>query len=211
MASASDTPGDGGPTTKNTQILEAACRLFLEQGYEVTSMDAIAAEAGVSKRTVYSHFRSKEVLFTEIMETMCGQFGMGCHEEPDPSAPPECFLRQAAGYLLSKIMDPNLQSVMRTIAAETAAFPEMGTRFWRLGPGNMREMLTGYLRAQDAAGTLSVPDPVLSAAMFQGMVAGPQFLPMLFTGDTVWTAQDSQRIAAVATEAFLIAHRRRDA
>ena len=198
---------DTHPKSKVCQIREAARRLFLEHGYEITSMDSIAAEAGVSKRTVYSHFRNKEMLFVETMETMCERFGVAPHETIDPTAPPEKFLCSVGKLMLSKVMDPRLQSVMRTIIGELAAFPEMGSRFWAIGPGNMRVQVTEYLREQHAAGVLVVPDPALSAGMFQGMVAGPQFMPMIFTGDPVWTVDDIDRIARTATAQFLTAHR----
>lgn len=195
------------PATKADQIREAARRLFLEHGYETTSMDAIAAEAGVSKRTVYSHFRSKEVLFIELMEAMCQHFGVAPHETIDPSAPPEQFLTAAARFVLGKIMDPRMHSVMRTIIGESAAFPEMGQRFWGIGPGNMAEQLTTYLADRHAAGELSVPDPRLSAGMFQGMFAGPTFLPLMFTGSAPWGAADIDYLAETATKVFLAAHR----
>lgn len=201
---------DPSRPAKECQIVDAARRLFLEQGYEVTSMDAIAAEAGVSKRTVYSHFRSKELLFVEIMSAMCTHFGVGPHEAIDPTAPPERFLCAAAKFVLNKIMDPRMQSVMRTIVGNSAAFPEMGQRFWSIGPGNMAGQVTDYLAAQHEAGVLSVPDPRLAAGMFQGMVAGPTFLPMLFTGASPWTAEDIDTIATTATRVFLAAHRPAD-
>ena len=54
---------------KRQGILEAATRLFTEQGYDGTSVDDIAAEAGVSKQTVYSHFGNKEKLFGAARRT----------------------------------------------------------------------------------------------------------------------------------------------
>src|ERR1700755_2339639 len=53
---------------KRAAILEAAVAEFRQAGYEATSMDRIAASAGVSKRTVYNHFPSKEALFAHILE-----------------------------------------------------------------------------------------------------------------------------------------------
>lgn len=207
MSAAEDARVDSPqPGSKESLILEAACKLFVEQGFEVTSMDAIAAEAGVSKRTVYSHFQSKEMLFVEIMGTMCERFGVGAQETVDPADPPEKFLCSAGRFVLSKIMDPRTQSAMRTIAAESPAFPEMGLRFWDMGPGNMRNKISDYLAAQDAAGVLRVPDPRLAASMFQSMVCGPQFLPMLFTGDTEWPVEEIDRIVRFATRIFLAAH-----
>lgn len=192
---------------KEAQIVEAARRLFLEQGYEVTSMDAVAAEANVSKRTVYSHFRSKEVLFVEVMEGMCVQFGVGEREAIDPNDPPERYLCSVARFVLSKVLDPRMHSVTRTIASESSSFPEMGQRFWAIGPGNMVMQVTEYLRRQDEAGVLSVADPRLAAGLFQSMVAGPVFLPMLFTGSSPYTEADRDRIAREATRMFLAAHR----
>ena len=52
---------------KRAAILDAAEAEFRQAGYEATSMDRIAASAGVSKRTVYNHFPSKEVLFAQIL------------------------------------------------------------------------------------------------------------------------------------------------
>ncbi|MEQ9334361.1 TetR/AcrR family transcriptional regulator [Thalassobaculum sp.] len=192
---------------KEAQIVEAARRLFLEQGYEITSMDAIAAEANVSKRTVYSHFRSKELLFVEVMEGMCAQFGVGDREAIDPADAPERYLCSVAKFLLSKVLDPRMHSVTRTIAAESASFPEMGQRFWAIGPGKLVQEVTEYLARQHEAGALSVPDPRLSAGMFQSMVAGPIFLPTLFTGEAPYTEADRDRIAREATRMFLAAHR----
>lgn len=192
---------------KECQIVEAARRLFLEQGYEITSMDAIATEANVSKRTVYSHFRSKELLFVEVMDGMCAQFGVGEREAIDPDDPPERFLCSVAKFVLSKVLDPRMHSVTRTIAAESPSFPEMGQRFWAIGPGNMVVQVTDYLARQHDAGVLVVPDPRLAAGMFQSMVAGPVFLPMLFTGEAPYAEADRDRIAREATRMFLAAHR----
>ena len=63
-------PGPGRPKdpAKREAILAAAQVLFLGNGYEGSSMDAIAAEAGVSKLTLYSHFGDKEALYLEALK-----------------------------------------------------------------------------------------------------------------------------------------------
>ncbi|WP_305785542.1 TetR/AcrR family transcriptional regulator [Symbioplanes lichenis] len=53
---------------KKTAILDAAEALFLTEGYDRTSVDAVAARAGVSKRTVYDHFGDKETVFLRVVE-----------------------------------------------------------------------------------------------------------------------------------------------
>ena len=56
---------------KRLAIIDAAREVFLAKGFEQTSMDAISHVANVSKRTIYSHFKSKEKLFASIMTDMC--------------------------------------------------------------------------------------------------------------------------------------------
>ncbi|MBT5265117.1 MAG: TetR/AcrR family transcriptional regulator [Rhodospirillaceae bacterium] len=192
--------------TKRDQIVAAACDLFLEQGYEITSMDAIAAEAKVSKRTVYSHFQSKQFLFSEIMGEMCERFGDGTTAELGPSPSPREVLLQAAKFMLVRITEPGIQSLMRTIIKESTQFPEIGQRFWEIGPGHMWVRITEYLREQHRLGVLNVPDPELSSAQFQGLVAGPHFLATLFTGRSRWSAADADRTAERAVEIFLASH-----
>lgn len=194
------------PRTKREQIVGAACRLFLENGYELTSMDAVAAEANVSKRTVYSHFQNKETLFIDIMEDMCHLFGEGALDSINLEAPPEEFLPTAARFLLSKVMDSSLQALMRAIISQVTAFPEMGQKFWTTGPGGFQTVVADYLRAQDAAGTLRVSDPLVSASLFQGMVAGPYFLPMIFTGSANRDPEQIDKTIDAAVALFLAGH-----
>jgi AcrR family transcriptional regulator len=70
-ASKSCGPGRPKDLEKRAAILDAAKRLFPTSGFEGTSMDAIAADAGVSKLAVYSHFRDKETLFIAAIRVRC--------------------------------------------------------------------------------------------------------------------------------------------
>ena len=71
-------PGRPKDLEKRAAILAAAKRLFPLSGFEGTSMDAIAAEAGVSKLTVYSHFTDKETLFVAAIRARCTGSGARC-------------------------------------------------------------------------------------------------------------------------------------
>lgn len=64
-------PGRPKDLAKREAILEAAKALFLSLGYANTSMDAVAAAAGVSKLTVYSHFTDKQTLFCSAVMATC--------------------------------------------------------------------------------------------------------------------------------------------
>lgn len=58
---------DRGRLDKRRAIVEAALRVFAQVGYAQASLDVIAAEAGVSKPTIYNHLGSKENLFRYVM------------------------------------------------------------------------------------------------------------------------------------------------
>ena len=64
---------EGRSARKHREIIEAATAVFMKLGYEGTSMEQIAAKAGVSKQTVYKHFADKERLFSDIVLATTGQ------------------------------------------------------------------------------------------------------------------------------------------
>src|SRR5688572_17324470 len=87
-------PGPGRPKDleKRAAILDAAKRLFPVHGFDGISMDAIAAEAGVSKLTVYSHFKDKGALFAETVRCKC-----------EEQLPPELFMADLKGPLRKQL------------------------------------------------------------------------------------------------------------
>src|ERR671922_1115597 len=94
-------------TRKRTAILEAATALFLRNGYRGTSMDEIAALAGVSKQTVYKAFSDKESLFSEIVTSAVDQAADPVHADVVKVADTgdiEADLRRVARQLLRRVM-----------------------------------------------------------------------------------------------------------
>lgn len=55
---------------RRAQLLELATRVFTEKGFQATSMDGIAAAAGVTKPVLYQHFDSKEKLYVEVLDIL---------------------------------------------------------------------------------------------------------------------------------------------
>ena len=88
-ASAAKPAGPGRPKDlgKRAAILEAAKRMFTHSGFERASMDQIAAEAGVSKLTVYSHFGDKDSLFAAAVQSHCELALPSSLFEPAPQVP----------------------------------------------------------------------------------------------------------------------------
>lgn len=207
MAQAEQILSEKGPQTeKQRQIVDAACRLFTEQGYEVTSMDKVAAEANVSKRTVYSYFESKEDLFCSVMSGLCQGFGEPSPEDIDFSADYRTVLTLSAQLVLSKVTDPDKMRLMRTVIGEVEQFPAIGQTFWNEGPGKMRNELADYFRMMQDKGLMKKSDPVITAAQFQGLVAGPFMIQTLFSGSCDWSRDEAFATIEAAIDGFMKAH-----
>lgn len=112
-------------TPKQEAILRGAVQVFLHSGYAGTSMDRVAAEAGVSKQTIYTHFQDKEGLFTALMERMTLRRFQAILGIETLQGEPETLLRQFAEGFLNKIADEEYVALLRLIIAESIRFPEL--------------------------------------------------------------------------------------
>lgn len=163
---------------KHTQIMTAAHRLFLRAGYGATTMDAIAEEAGVSKRTVYSHFGSKEALFGDVISYLCTTLGFAGDAAGAGHSPRDYLAAAGLGFLRA-LLQPNALATLRVIVAETQQFPELGALFMSQTSHSARCSIRDYLAEQHRRGVLNVADAELTAMQFIGMIKGPFFLPAL--------------------------------
>src|SRR4249919_3573319 len=114
---------------KRRAIVEAATAAFLRGGYLGTSMDEIAALAGVSKQTVYKHFADKERLFTEVVISTVNEASDPVHAEVlelRDSGDLAADLRDLARRQLTLVLQPKLMQLRRLVIAESARFPELG-------------------------------------------------------------------------------------
>ena len=166
---------------KRAAILEAAKRLFLSGGFEGTSMDAVAAEAGVSKLTVYNHFKDKETLFIEAVKAKCEE--QLPHEafEVNPKAGVRTQLLAIARGFFVLVNSPESVAIHRMISAESArnAGSSLGALFLEAGPKRTVTELEAFLRAENAKGLLDVPDPARAAEHFFCMLKGVYHMRLL--------------------------------
>ncbi|XPM58711.2 MAG: TetR/AcrR family transcriptional regulator [Leptolyngbya sp. IPPAS B-1204] len=150
---------------KREQILQGAIQVFLNHGYAGTSMDRVAAAAGVSKQTIYSHFQDKEGLFTALVERVTihrlqRELGM-----QDLHGEPEELLYQLATVFLHKLSNPEYLNLFRVLIAESARFPELAQLYSRTVIHRGRQMLSAYFRAHPE---LKITDPEAAAHIFSG-------------------------------------------
>ncbi len=172
------------PPTKSDQVIAAARKLFMEAGFGATSMDAIAAEANVSKRTVYSHFENKETLFAAVMMGICSELGgpdlVTEDLERKFGQPPREVLQEFAHGMLRLVLSPAGLALFRVVLAESVKFPDLARLFWDTGPGAVAGHLSRYFAHLDETGVMSVKDPDRAALLFIGLVKSPYHLQLLF-------------------------------
>jgi TetR/AcrR family transcriptional repressor of mexJK operon len=212
----SSTPADlaGEPRSvrKRRAILDAATTLFLRNGYAGTSMDEIAALAGVSKQTVYKHFADKDSLFTAIVTAAVDAAGDPVFEAATALADGDDLaadLLALARGQLAQVMQPRLMQLRRLVIGEANRFPELGRAFYDRGAGRTTAVLAGAFERIAARGQLEADDPELAAAHFNWLVmSGPVNRAMLLGDDAIPTAADLDRHAEAGVRAFLAAYGR---
>ncbi len=181
---------------KRSAIVQAAIAEFRVNGFEATSMDRIAATAGVSKRTVYNHFPSKDDLFAQILQELwacsAGVDAIG-YQAGQP-------LREQLMTLLSHKMtllrDPYFLDLARVAIAEAIHTPERA-RSMVAKLGEKEEGGAAFLRAAQADGVLKAGDPMFMSSLLQGQLKTFAFWPQVAMGQP--PLDDGQQAAIVAT------------
>jgi len=207
---------------KRRAIIDAAQALFLDSGFGATSMDAVAERAGVSKRTVYSHFDSKESLFGSVMTTMCMMLGEGAPDyiaaSPEaaqagkvilgevPDGDVRHVLHTLGCRFLSLVTQPEAIALFRVVIAESGRFPELGDEFYKNGAEPLVECLAHYLSLQVEQGNLVIDDTCYAAHRYLSMVKEPIHMYILLGQGTTPTEAEVEAAVSSAVSAFLRIH-----
>jgi AcrR family transcriptional regulator len=149
---------------KRAAILAGARRAFAATGFARTSIDAIAAEAGVSTRTIYKHFRNKDELFAAVLEesatTVADDYvasvraGVAAAETLE-----ERLLVLARAVTKQSLGHPEHFAMVRQIVGETSHFPPGVLKAWRAaGPDRVEQETIARLRALQGEGALEIDD-----------------------------------------------------
>ncbi|MEN5287475.1 TetR/AcrR family transcriptional regulator [Stenotrophomonas lactitubi] len=187
---------------KREAIVRAAVEEFRSAGYEATSMDRIAAVAGVSKRTVYNHFPSKEELFALILEELW-QSSVASVELPYRADQPlEVQLLQLLRQKLDLLGDANFIDLARVAMAEIIHSPERAQAIvCRMG--EKESGVSVWIRAAIADGRLREVDPEFAGHQLQGLVKSFAFWPQVTMGQAPLAPAERTRVAESAVAMFL--------
>ncbi|WP_433444855.1 TetR/AcrR family transcriptional regulator [Nonomuraea sp. CA-141351] len=169
---------------KRTAILRAAREVFLDSGFGA-GIDQIAAEAGVSKVTVYNHFGSKEELFIEVvrdsLEQALGETLRVMREDLRGGDDiREVLVRTARGWVRG-LVNRDISALRALIIAESRRFPELGRAWRERGPDRFAGPLAQALNQRN---DLRIPNMDLALVQFYALVLYPHIVHSAY-GDTL--------------------------
>ena len=192
---------------KREAIIQAAIAEFRAHGFEITSMDKIAATAGVSKRTVYNHFPSKEELFAEILNQLWARIIAEPSVSYDREQPLHEQLRLMLREKVQMMADENFLTLARVAIAATIHSPERAQNMIER-MGEREEGLTVWIRAAQADGRLKPVDPEFAAHQVQGLLKAFAFWPQISLGRAALDPDAQNAVAESALEMFLALYQR---
>lgn len=161
-----------------TAALDAARTLFLRDGYTATTMEAIASQAGLTKRTLYNHYAEKEQLFNEVVAEVM------TYAETFARRLPEAFsaeldadnlrprLDDLGQRLALAIVRPEVIALRRLLISESGTFPQLARTYYECAPGQVLKALASEFERLNRAGLLQIDQPQTAAAQFAYLVVG---------------------------------------
>ena len=201
-------PGPGRPKDlgKRAAILDAAKRMFTTQGFAGVSMDQIAAEAGVSKLTVYSHFGDKDALFAAAVQAHCDQQLPESLFPAADAAPLREGLLQIARAFFGMIAGPEALAGHRIMCTPQVVESTMPALFWDAGPRRVTDALAEVLRHHVAAGELAIDDVPRAASQFLCLAKGELHAQLVFGCCGEVRSHDVEAQLEAAVDMFLRAY-----
>jgi TetR/AcrR family transcriptional regulator, mexJK operon transcriptional repressor len=200
----------GASERKRAAIVQAALRLFLRDGFERTSVDAIAEEAGVSKRTIYNHYGDKENLFLSVIgdtyDSMIAVFAQLIDQylsDVPGNAIEENIIDFACEAALMAARSSVRVALVRLMTSEATHFPELQVMQTR--PRSITSVIAERLTMLAARGLLEIPEPEEAANHLFALTMGQMNNRSLF-GALQLADADIEHMATSGARAFLRAY-----
>jgi TetR/AcrR family transcriptional regulator, regulator of autoinduction and epiphytic fitness len=183
-------------------ILNAALHIFLEQGYDRTTLEQVARAASVSTATLYKRFPSKAELFGAIMEQAWATDTLDL-DAALANDTLDAALRHIGMSYTRLLRNPIMLPLFRLIIAEAPRFPELGSELYRRGKEPFLTVLHVYFERQTNAGALQIDDIPLATRQFLGMINDVIFWPRLLIPELNVDDAEVERVVVGAVATFL--------
>ena len=135
-------------------------------------MDAVAKTAGVSKQTVYSHFSTKENLFSSAITFKMEDYFPSDDLAIEGDMPLEEELACVASRFVALLMSDDAMNVFRLLVNEAPKGPQLAEIFWEAGPKVMLSRLCAFLAKWEKRGALKVDDLEEAAKLMINLLKG---------------------------------------
>lgn len=184
-------------------ILKTATDLFLEQGYDRTSLEQILERTGGSRRIIYQEFGNKEGLFVAVVEAILDHLVQRLSSLNWQENPPEKALVEAGTAFVQALTAPETLATFRMLLPEITHYPDLGETFFRNGPERAYQQVSNYLQQQMQAGHFQIDDPDLAARQLVEMMKGELQLRALLCPENLPTKAEIERQVRFAVKTFL--------
>ena len=151
---------------RNERLLAIATDAFVAQGYDATTIEGIAAMAGVAKRTIYSRYPNKKELFFAVAKRLTERRPDGPPATIDDLLPIEEGLRRRARELIDFSMNPDSIALQRMVMNELKTFPDLGRTQWEIVEKEHGAPIAAYVRARRSKDGLRAIEPATFADFF---------------------------------------------
>ncbi|RUR81706.1 TetR family transcriptional regulator [Chlorogloeopsis fritschii PCC 6912] len=165
-------PAKGTAKERMERLLNEATRVFLEYGYGLSSIDILAREAHVAKRTIYQHFGNKAELFGAVVHRLSDSVLAPFPNLSEDTRPIEQVLVAFAQQLITRVTSQEAIGLQRIVIGEASRFPELAKLYYDNGPARAIFALANYLQHQNELGVLELIDANIAAEQFLNMVLG---------------------------------------
>jgi len=163
----------GRPTLSNEQLLDSALDLFLENGFERTSIDAITAAAGMAKRTVYARYGDKTTLFKAALTRAIEEWIVPVERlQAAESDDLEDTLLRIGEILVANVLSPGGQRLLRLTNTVSGQMPEVAAFNVQKGTEPTLAYLGDLFRRRLGHGGTDMPESADAAEAFLDLVVG---------------------------------------
>ena len=163
---------------RDARLLDVATSLFMERGFDGTSIDAVAEAAGVGKPTVYARYRDKRDLFAAVLRgrirSWLAPVSAAAEAQATETTPKSIkkTLHELRRHMVAYTLAPEAGALQRILSAQAVQFPELAKLANEEGWLRAVRGVSSILRQSAARGHIKVDDPELAADMFLNLVLG---------------------------------------
>ena len=172
-------PGGERAIKKRKDILDAALQVFLSEG-AATNLDTIAVVAGVSKVTIYNHFKTKDALLLEVVGSELSNALAKTEHMIQNSLGGAVDLRVALEELcrawVKGLRSPRLMNLRILVISQVRRLPELGKVWIETGPDRLHEHIASKLSTLSDRFALRIPDTKLAALQLAGLIVSPHVM-----------------------------------